>query len=378
MIATADDLIHRARERTQVSDLGPDGWQEGLDRMLMAVRTDVGNDEAAVGAIEDIIVGRLVTRLRIEEWYANHAAEADARVEGPLIVVGLPRTGTTAAHYLLAVDPQFRYLRKWEVADPVPPPERETEGEDPRRPSAAPAPDVRHIAAVDGPVEDGPVHGLHFCHPEGWLPLPSHKQWWRTSGHTSSFAYHERFLRLLQSHRPPYRWLLKDPNYLFAFDAVIAQYPSARFVFTHRNPVAAMPSVCSTVIHARKVRIPHWVADPPAVGRELLEHHAEAARRATAARAVLGDDRFLDIAQHELETSAVEVAERIYDFAGLEMHGDVRDAMAQWGDENRRGARGEHQYSADEFGLTPELIRDAFAEYLDRFGAFCRRDAATT
>jgi hypothetical protein len=120
------------------------------------------------------------------------------------------------------------------------------------------------------------------------------------------------------------------------------------------------------------------VADPPAVGRELLEHYAEAARRATAARAVLGDDRFLGIAQHELETSAVEVAERIYDFAGLEMHGDVRDAMAQWADENRRGARGEHRYSADEFGLTPERIRDAFPEYLDRFGAFCRRDAATT
>ena len=205
------------------------------------------SDGEAVARIEALVVERLVTRLRVEAWYEEHGAEAERHVQGPLVVFGLPRTGTTALHYLLSVDPQFRYLRSWELRDPVPPPDIATEEDDPRRPHGDPSPDVRHIARVDGPAEDWPIHALAFDHAELTLPVPSHTRWWRTARHESLFPYHERILRLLHSHRPPEVWLLKLPAYLFLVSELAAHYPDARFVMTHREPVAAMASTCSTV-----------------------------------------------------------------------------------------------------------------------------------
>jgi len=371
VIASPELLIERARERTQLSDLGPDGWQEGLEHLVEAVGTDVGDDPATIASIEEILVGRLVTRLRIADWCAQHADEAGPPIEGPLVIVGLARTGTTALHYLLAADPRFRYLRRWEVADPVPPPDLASEAQDPRRAAQTRRSDVRHIATVDGPVEDGPIHGLHFRHGEAWLPVPSYTKWWRTADYTSAFRYHERFLRLLHSRRPPHYWLLKYPNYLFQLRDVVEQYPHTRFLFTHRDPVAALPSTCSTVLAARNQRVPTWSPDPDAFGREMLEYFVESMQRAIAARSIVGEHRFFDVGQHEIETRPVETAQRIYDFAGLELDDEVRGAMAQWAAENRRGSRGEHRYCAADFGLTDEGIREAFGDYLERFGAFC-------
>jgi hypothetical protein len=123
MGVTPGALLERAQVQSGLSDFGPDGWQGGFERLVAAMGTDVGDDADVTRRIEAIIVGRLVNRLRIEDWYAHHAGEAAAhRVEGPLVVVGTGRSGTTATHYLLAVDPRFRYLRKWEIEDPVPPP----------------------------------------------------------------------------------------------------------------------------------------------------------------------------------------------------------------------------------------------------------------
>ena len=271
----ADVLVERARTSADLSDLGPTGWQTGLDHLLTAVERDV-RDREAVTRIEALIVDRLVTRLRVEAWYAEHGTEADHRVEGPLVVFGLPRTGTTALHYLLSVDPQFRYLRSWEVNDPVPPPNIMTEASDPRRPREDLSPDVRHIAGVDGPAEDWPIHALAFDHAELTLPVPSHSRWWRDASHDSLFPYHERILRLLHSHRPPEAWLLKMPAYLFLLPELAAHYPDARFVMTHRDPVTVMASTCSTIAAARRKRTPTWSPDTEfgRVARALVRGHA--------------------------------------------------------------------------------------------------------
>ena len=370
MIARPDVLVERARAETGLSDFGIDGWQEGLAQLVAAVDADLPGDDAAAATVEAIAFGRLVTRLRIEEWYAAHAGEPPAPVEAPLVIVGLPRTATTAVHYLLSTDPQLRYLRQWERDAPLPPPELATEGSDPRR-EVDRSGTVMHIASVDGPVEDGPVHGYHF-HAETGLPLPTYLAWWRSSSHQSSFAFHERFLRLLHWRRPPHRWLLKYPNYAFQLDELAAQYPDALFVVTHRDPAALIPSTCSVMVEARQRRIPNWTpADPAAFGAEILDHFAEAVRRTAASRSVLGEDRFLDIGQPEMERDPVGAAERIYEFAGLTLTAGVRRKMAAWAEANGRGARGEHRYRAEEYGLTPERIREAFDEYLHDYGAYC-------
>jgi hypothetical protein len=371
MGVTPGALLERAQVQSGLSDFGPDGWQGGFERLVAAMGTDVGDDADVTRRIEAIIVGRLVNRLRIEDWYAHHAGEAAAhRVEGPLVVVGTGRSGTTATHYLLAVDPRFRYLRKWEIEDPVPPPSLATEADDPRRPVSVPS-TVHHIATVDGPTEDRRILELSFHDDGRTLALPSYVDTWRDVDHSTAFPYHERVLRMLHSHRPPHRWLLKSPDYLFNLPPLFAQYPDIRFVMTHRDPVKVVPSVCSVTIEHTRLRLPDWTCDPAAFGKNFLEHLAEGVRRFLAFRDSLGEDRFVDVGQPELQADPVGVAERIYHFAGLELTDELRIAMDQWSRANRAGSRGDHHYSAEQFGLTDTQIREAFAEYLDRFGGLC-------
>ena len=372
MIASADVLVARARDRTGLSDLGADGWLAGLEHLLESVERDV-DDEDAVARIESLVVDRLVLRLGIEAWYAVHGSEVVREVEGPLVIFGLPRTGTTALHYLLAIDPQFRYPRSWEIKDPVPPRVATSDEDDPRRPRDQPAPDIRHISTVDGPAEDWPVHALAFDHAELSLPVPSHSRWWRSSDHRSLFPYHERVLRLLHTGRPPERWLLKMPAYLFLLPEVAAHYPDARFVMTHRDPVTALASTCSTVAHSRRERTPSWSPDEH-FGSFLLEHWADGMRRCMGAREAIGDDRFIDVAQHQLELAPVATAERVYDFVGLALRPAARAAMFDWTAGNRRGSRGEHRYEPEEYGLTAARITEAFEPYLQQFGACCSVD----
>lgn len=202
MVASAASLVDRARAEAGLDDLGSDPWRPGLERLLEAVDHHLRHDPATVARVESLLVERLVQRLRVEAWYADHGAEAAHPVGGPLVVFGLPRTATTAVHHLLAVDEQFRYLRSWELKDLVPPPVAATEHADPRRPTEV-ALDVRHIVSVDGPAEDWPILAMAFDHAELTLPLPTYSAWWRERDHSAVFGYHERILRLLHSHRPP-------------------------------------------------------------------------------------------------------------------------------------------------------------------------------
>jgi hypothetical protein len=370
MADTSEMLLDRAREAAGLTDFGDGDWRDGYERLFDALRSDVEDPDAAA-RIEDIIVARLINRLRIEEWYADHGDEAAAHdVEGPLVVLGTGRSGTTATHYLLALDPRFRYLRKWEIESPVPPPELATEHEDPRRPEAV-AQTVHHIVTVDGPTEDRKILELSFHDDGRTLALPSYVNTWRDLDHSGAFPEHQRLLQLLQSHRPPHRWLLKSPDYLFNLPPLFAQYPDIRFVMTHRDPVKVVPSVCSVTIEHTRRRLPDWTCDRAAFGQEFLDHLAEGVRRFLAFRDQVGEDRFVDVGQPELGADPVGVAERIYDFAALDLTPELRATMRGWSEQNQAGSRGEHRYSADEYGLTDEMIRDAFADYLDRFGDFC-------
>jgi len=369
MIASPDTLVDRARQRTGLDDLGPDGWQEGLERLVTAAAADLAGDEDARAWLEATIDERLTTRLQVEQWYREQA-EAPPPVDDLLVITGLPRTGTTALHYLLALDPTFRHLRGWELKPVVPPPELATEADDPRRPSERSG-SAQHIATVDGPVEDGRIHALAFRNGELVLPLPSYSAWWRSADHRSAFTYHERILRLLHSSRPPTTWLLKSPQYVYQLADMSGQYPQARFVVTHRDLAAVVPSTCSVVLASRQTRLPGRTPDPVAFGRSLLDHWAEGVERMIAARAVLGEDRFLDVSQAELESDPSGTAERVFAFAGRPLTDEVRAAIERWSAGNRRGARGEHRYRADEFGLTEADINVAFAPYLERYGDLC-------
>jgi hypothetical protein len=371
VIATPDELLERACLRAGLSDFGPDGWQPGFEHLIASVPEDVGDDPDAVARVEEVVTTRLINRLRIEEWYATHGEEAAAHeLENLLIVIGTGRSGTTATHYLLAADPRFRTLRKWEIEDPVPPPDLATEREDPRRPKSVQA-GVKHIVTTEQHTEDRKIHELSF-HDDGMtLGLNTHAHYWRDADHTSAFPYHERVLRMLQSHRPPYRWLLKSPDYMYYLPPLAGYYPDAKFVVTHRDPTKVIPSACSVIAEHTRMRLPGFDPDPTEFGREVLEHLLEAAMRGMAARSEIGEERFVDVGQPELRNDPLGVAERIYDFAGIDLTDAVREEMVAWSRSADNAPRGEHRYSAEEFGLTDDDIRKSFSAYLDRYGEYC-------
>lgn len=370
MIADPAHLIEGARARTGLDDFGPDGWQEGLDRLHHAAVTDLDLDEATTARLEATIHGRLTNRLEIEDWY-RHQQDPPRPISGIVVIHGLPRTATTALHYLLALQPSFRYQRRWEAGRFVPPTGATSDHDDERRRTAADQGDqggsVQHIASLDGPIDDNAILGLSFGNQELGLPLPSFTRWWRSASLKSTYAYHERVLRMLHTGRPPTRWLVKAPYHNFHLGEMAAQYPQARFIMAHRDPAAAFPSACSTVATAQRNALPLNPPDDRRLGAFLLEHLVVGIERAMADRAVIGEARFFDVTQKEMESDAVGTAQRIHDFLGIPLDASTRSAMAKWAGENQRGARGLHHYSAQQFGTTTAQIRKAFSAYMERF-----------
>ena len=319
-----------------------------------------------IALVEAIVVNRLVRRLQVEDWYADHAAEAGGRtVEGPLIIIGTGRSGTTACHHLLNLDPQFRALRKWEINAAGPP-------SGARRRTSTPVarrkwwPAVR-IATVDGPTEDRKILELMFHDDARPLALRTHSQWWLHADHTVAFPYHERILRLLQSHRPPHRWLLKSPDFIHYIEPVVAQYPDVKFVMTHREPLKVVPSACSVTVAGTRLRIPHWQY-PDTFGHDMLENLATGTRRDRVAR---------HARRGPLPRRRPARAQRGSGRGGR-AHLRLRGSRAHAGgprldgtvERHEPGRRGEHRYSPEEFGLTDDLIRAEFAEYYDHYAKY--------
>src|ERR1700722_15093952 len=117
-----DELLEEARAEAGLDDFGEDSFREGLERLVRALRTEADLNAAGQDALRKLIMGLLVQRLQIEDWYRRHPEIGDEPIERPLIGLGLPRTGSTALSFLLAEDPGARSLTSWEAARPCPPP----------------------------------------------------------------------------------------------------------------------------------------------------------------------------------------------------------------------------------------------------------------
>jgi hypothetical protein len=369
---TAEQALADAVAVAGSDDFGPGDFREGLEVLLESLRRDGDlSDAGAATAIADIH-RRLVNRLDVESWYAAHPEVASLPVRGPIDINGLPRTGTTALANMLSLDPQFRNLRRWEQAQPVPPPVLGREEDDPRRVQGArevaafnAAIGEKHLFELDSTTEDVEVLGMAFHGQQFTLPVYGYHAWWRGCDMTESYRYHRRVVQLLQSQRPPDLWLFKAPHHNFHLDAFAAAYPDAKFVMTHRDPVRSVPSwvsiVASILPEAKGER------DLRRLGREAAEHLRVGVEQAVAGRAAVGEERFLDVHHRQMIKDPMGTVHRIYEWLDLELTSDTERAIAQWQEANRSGAHGTHQYTAEEFGLTDAQLRADFEPYVRRF-----------
>jgi hypothetical protein len=379
MTLSADELEDAARAETGLTDFGDGLHREGLERLVASMNEE--GDLTEIGEImQRIRLGaHLTARLRVEQTYKEHPEIAEQVVEGPVFVIGLPRTGTTALSQLVAADPQFRSLRLWESGAPVPPPEAATQHTDPRIAETEaglammnetfPLMQTMYHSEATTATECQDLMGMSFrtAHFDGSARVPSYMAWVIDCDMRGTYEYHRRVLRLLQWHCPPHLWHLKTPVHMFALDALIDAYPNARFLWSHRDPARVLGSVCSLVHYTRS-----WSSDRDdayELGAEMLDRWALAVERAMEFRARVGDDRFADVPFAALQRDPLGAITAAYERIGLELNEESRRAVSGWASGHEPGSHGSHTYELTDFGIDAEQVRDRFAPYIAAFGA---------
>ena len=369
---SAEQLIDKAAAEAGHQDFGPGDFREGLEVLLDSLERDGDLHPDTDAAVMGDLCRRLVNRLEVERWYAEHPAVDDVTILGPVDINGLPRTGTTALADMLSLDPQFRCLTGWEQSKPVPPPVAGKELEDARRQEFVRMHEQRpaeqkamHILEIDATMEDTEVLGMAFHGQQMTLPVPGYRAWWRRADLTETYEYHRRVVKLLGSRKPPELWLFKAPHHKFHLEALARAYPDIRFVMTHRDPAKVVPSYTSIV--STVFPRPAGERDLRALGAEVCEHLREGMERAIEERARIGDDRFLDIHHRELIADPRGTIHRVYEWLGLELRSDVAQTIFAWQDAHAMGAEGRHRYSAEQFGLTVDQIRSDYDFYIRHF-----------
>ena len=370
------DLVAEAVEQTGLEDFGGESFRVGLDLLTESLTAEGDLTELGEEILRMRLRMLLANRLRVEDVHRRHPAVADEVVEGPLVIIGLPRTGTTALSQLVSVDPQIRSLRLWESTDPVPPPESETEHTDPRIEETArglvtmyeafPRMRSMYFQTATGATECQDLLGMEFrtAHFDGMAHVPSYTDWVVNCDMAPAYRFHRRVLQLLQWRCPPRLWHLKTPVHMLALGPLLESYPGARFLWTHRDPAEVLGSVCSLIAYTRS-----WVSDRADLdlGQKQVELWAEALRRAIAFRRAAGEERFADVHFGDLNADPVGTVARAYGQLGLVLGDTARRNMSAWATENPRGAHGAHEYALEEFGIDATGVRDRFAFYTERF-----------
>ena len=379
MTFNADELEHGACAATGLENFGSPYYREGLERIVATLNTEADLNDVGRVIQHATISNALIQRLKIEDTYRQHPEIDDQVIGGPVFVIGLPRTGTTALSQLVAADPQFRSLRTWESQAPTPPPEAATQHTDPRIAQAEaglkmlddmfPLMKTMHNSEATAPTECQDLMGMSFrtFHFDGVVRAPGYLAWLMDCDMRGTYTFHRRALKLLQWHCPPVLWHLKTPVHMFALDALVEAYPNAKFLWSHRDPAKVMGSVCSLIQYVRS-----WSSDrndAKEVGAEQVDSWVEAVRRAMEFRNRVGDDRFADVSFADLQTDPVPTLQTSYESLGLSFTDATLHSVMQWAQGHRPGSRGAHEYDLADYGLTPEGVRERFADYLAAYDA---------
>lgn len=362
------NLIDIARRETGLDDFGHDSFREGLEQLVVSLNTEARLTAQGDHALRDRILLHLRQRLMVEDWYRRHPEIEDEQIRAPLFGVSLPRTGSSALSFLLSSDPEVRYLRAWESAQPCPPPATVT-GPDPRRGTDASATDARlkgghrTPTGIDGAMECLDLMALDFKSQifQAFAQIPSYSEWQLDADHTETYLYQRRVLKLLQWGAPAKPWRLKTPAHMLCLDALDNAFPDARFVMTHRDPTEVMLSVCT--VYADIIEKFTDDVDFGYIGELNVHCWSEAMRRAIDFRGRGNDARFHDIHFRAMHRDPLGEVRGLYAWLGQDVSPAFADAMAAWWDSNRAAERMSKPDPA-RFGLDFDAVRAQFADYL--------------
>jgi hypothetical protein len=377
-----DALLAEASARAGgIDDFGPGDFRQGLLVLADALNNEASLSAPGRGLLREKLLGQLVNRLVMEDHLRRYPDILEQPIDDPLVIVGLPRTGTTLLQRTLAVDPQFSKAQWWETRYPAPLPGETLE--QPLKRIARARDEVAgmieflpqllaiHPLDAEQPDEEFMLMEHSFlCAMDSYVNVPSYTAWLDAQDQTQVYQYLKRTLQFLQWQQarrgiePGRRWLLKSPQHLHTLELLFEVFPKAQVILTHREPAKTIPSLAS-FIHTL------WLlysdkADAEAVGEQWNRRMARALRHAMAVRERMPKERFLDVHFEDTVAEPQAVVDRIYQFAGLELTPQTRSAMGQWLQANGREKRAVHHYSPGQFGLSEAILQRDYAEYRAR------------
>jgi hypothetical protein len=367
-------LYEAAESRTGLLDLGEGSFREPLRKLLKSIESEARLHPVGRFITRERLVSTLANRMRVADALRREPAIRERRVDRPIVIVGLPRTGTTLLHRLLASDRRIRSLASWEALSPVRLPgddgdvQRMRMAETSERALAFMAPDFFAVHPIDAhaPEEDVLLLDLSFRSTvaESTLRVPTFSRWLEEQDQRPAYRMLEDVLRVLEHERRAStheRWVLKTPHHLEWLDVLLEVFPDATLVWTHRELGEVVPSFCSMLAHARGVFSDH--VDAREIGRSWgLGKGVRMVERALEVRQ-RRPDRFVDVRYEDLVRDPIAELARVYERAGLaftrESEQSARDRLRL----ERKDRHGAHVYRLADFGIERAELDRAYAHY---------------
>ena len=386
---TETDLLAQACVETGLDDFGDPSF-----RVPFRVLLTTFNDEAGLSAMGRVaahtqFLQLLKNRLLVEDTIRRHPEILEIDIDRPIIIAGLPRTGTTHLQNLIASDPNLRSLPYWESLEPV-------LSVDETAAVLAGAADPR-IARCDASVaflDQALPHfkamfdiGTHHAHEEINLlaidfstmffdthaPMPTWRAHYKGTDQTPHYAYLKRVLQVLQYLRPqpqpdgaPTRWLLKSPQHLEQFGPLITTFPDATVLVTHRDPVAVTASVATMISYVSWLS--HETIDPERIGNYWLDCIDDLLAAAMRDRDLLPAEQSVDVRFHEFMADEWSIVEKTYATAGRRLDAATASALRNYHSDHGRNRHGKLVYDLADFGFDEKILRERFAPYVEHFG----------
>lgn len=366
-MAAHEDLMAAAVAQTGLEDFGDDSFREGLEICVRSLREEARLNARGEAFLFPRIVGHLAQRLQVEDWYRRHPEIDDVPIEAPLFGLGLPRTGSTALSFLLAQDPNVRYLRLWESSQPCPPPST-VPGQDPRITQAIEKAGTKaHVPSdVNGPMECLDLLALDFkTHIFlAFAQIPSYAAWLLDADLTSAYLYERRVLKLLQWGEPTKPWRLKTPAHVLFLEYLDRAFPDARFVMTHRDPTDVILSVAD--VYADIAGVLTDRLDRSYLGQLNVEHWSVGMERVMKFRDSGADHRFYDIDFRAMQEEPIREVRGLYAWLGEPVTEEFESGMRRWWAANAENREPSTHPDPATFGLDLDQVRPLFAEYVAR------------
>jgi hypothetical protein len=374
-----ESLLAAARRRAGADDFGDEAFREPLRRLLASLEGEARlKPLGRIGARTDLIQ-MLVNRLEMQRDRTAHPAIADEQVRRPLFITGLPRTGSTFLHGLLAQDPENRVPLHWQTREPSPPPlgsadeaRRARRAERQIRMFYRLCPDFRRIHPVAAWMPEECVvilsHAFLSFQFSSTFLVPSYQNWLELQDLEPAYRLHRSFLQHLQWRRPGQRWVLKAPPHLPGLWALFGVYPDANVVMTHRDPTEVVASVSSLHFVLRRTFCAG--IDARDVGPEVTRMLAGDIARGLAARdaGVAAAERFLDVRYREMLDDPMATVRHIYRHFDMPLGTDAEERMLRYIATTPKDQHGVHEYTLAQFALDPRVESDRYGAYRERFG----------